>query len=121
MFCVGSNPPETNAKPPTLFSFSSPFKRLRVERWRIYDVLILSLYQVLSRKMEESSLLERFCSDYSLFASTQGRRFEKGFWYLEYLQHVFESRGFQFSDSDHAVGDSVESCKDESKPQKCPN
>ncbi|KAF2557003.1 hypothetical protein F2Q68_00014956 [Brassica cretica] len=76
--------------------------------------------EVLSRKMEESSLLERFCSDSSLFASTQGRTFEKGFWYLEYLQHVFESRGFQFSDSDHAVGDSVESCKDESKPQKCP-
>ncbi|WZZ59570.1 hypothetical protein YC2023_059677 [Brassica napus] len=65
--------------------------------------------------MEESSLLEMFCSDSSLFASTQGRRFEKGFWYLEYLQHVFESRGFQFSDSDHAVGDSVESCKDDDK------
>ncbi|KAL0705788.1 hypothetical protein Bca4012_072213 [Brassica carinata] len=29
--------------------------------------------------MEESSLLEMFCSDSSLFASTQGRRFEKGF------------------------------------------
>ncbi|KAH0878975.1 hypothetical protein HID58_066369, partial [Brassica napus] len=87
-----------------------------VERWRIYDVVdILENIGVLSRKMEESSLLEMFCSDSSLFASTQGRRFEKGFWYLEYLQHVFESRGFQFSDSDHAVGDSVESCKDDDK------
>ncbi|KAF3607259.1 hypothetical protein DY000_02049924 [Brassica cretica] len=121
MFCVGSNPPETNAKPPTLFSFSSPFKRLkprrfwesrivsqdvnalalqsysgkdkslgvlapRVERWRIYDVVDI---------LENIGILS--------LSSEKRRRFEKGFWYLEYLQHVFESRGFQFSDSDHAI------------------
>ncbi|CAN7047635.1 unnamed protein product, partial [Brassica oleracea var. botrytis] len=72
-----------------------------VERWRIYDVVdILENIGILSLSSEKkSSLLERFCSDSSLFASTQGRRFEKGFWYLEYLQHI---------DGNHSSGDSNE-------------
>ncbi|WZZ88054.1 hypothetical protein YC2023_116633 [Brassica napus] len=34
------------------------------------------------RKKQESLLLERFCPDSFLSTSTQGRRFERGFWHL---------------------------------------
>ncbi|KAF3514534.1 hypothetical protein F2Q69_00006222 [Brassica cretica] len=58
---------------------------IRVERWRIYDVVnILESVGVLSRKGK------------SLY-SWKGRTFERGFWHLEYLQQFPQVRISRYS------------------------